>query len=313
MRIRKDGYAYFNLANEYLALNRLDETKATVDQAIAQKLDTPDLPLLLYNLAFLQNNPAMMKQQLASMRGKPQEDWLLSAQSFTEAYYGRLQASREFTHQTVDSAKRNDTQEVAARYEADAAVREAEFGNGAEARRLATSALAMFPHGQGVRLLAAMALALAGDASGAKKLADQLNSDYPLDTIVQGYWIPTIRAAIELSHGSAAKAIEFLQPASSYELGGDLSPAYVRGQAYLAAHDGKAAAAEFQKLLDHRGIVLNAPHGALAHLQLGRAYVMAGDTSKAKNAYQDFLALWKDADPDIPILKQAKAEYARLQ
>jgi hypothetical protein len=294
-------------------LNRLDEAQATVDQAIAQKVDTPALPLLLYNLAFLQNNPAMMKQKLASMRGKPQEEWLLSAQSFTEAYYGRLQASREFTHQAVDSAKRNETQEVAARYEADAAVREAEFGNDAEARRLSTAALALFPGGQGVRLRAAAGLALAGDASGAKKLAGQLNADFPLDTIVQGFWLPTIHAAIELSHGSSAKAIELLQPASSYELGGDLFPAYVRGVAYLAAHDGKAAAAEFQKLLDHRGIVLNAPHGALAHLQLGRAYVLTGETSKANSAYQDFFALWKDADSDIPILKQAKAEYAKLQ
>jgi eukaryotic-like serine/threonine-protein kinase len=314
LKLRQDGYGYFNLANVYIALNRLDEAKAVLDQALARKLDTPDLPLALYYLAFLQNNPAVMEQKVASVRGKPQEDWLFSAQSDTEAYYGRLQKAREFTRLAVDSAKRNDAKEVAARYEAGAALREAEFGNLGEARRQAEAGLALFPSGVSARLLAAKAFALAGDISQAQRLADRLNADFSLDTLIQGSSLPTIRAAIELGHGRAARAIEHLQTASAYELGEDgLLPAYVRGEAYLAARDGKAATAEFQKLLDHRGIVLNAPQGSLAHLQLGRAYAMAGDIAKAKIAYQDFLTLWKDADPDIPILKQAKAEYAKLQ
>jgi serine/threonine protein kinase/tetratricopeptide (TPR) repeat protein len=303
---------YANLAIEYLALNRLDEAKATLDQALAHKLDVPNLRTAVYLLAFLRGNPALMSEQAEWAAGKPYENYFLSFQSATEAYYGHARKGLQFTVQAADSAQRNEAKEVAAGYEADAAVREAEFGNLTEARRLATSALALFPGGQGVRLQAATALALIGDAPLAKKLADHLNAEYPLDTIIQGSSLPSIRAAIELSHGSAVKAIELLQRVGSYELGGDLLPAYVRGLAYLAAHDGKAGAAEFQKILDHRGIVLNAPHGALAHLQLGRAYAMSGDASKAKSAYQDFFALWKDADSDLPILKQAKAEYAKL-
>jgi serine/threonine protein kinase/Tfp pilus assembly protein PilF len=304
---------YANLAIEYLALNRLDEAKATLDQALARKLDTYSVRVGMYRLAFLQNNQGAMKEQVDWARGKPgSEDSLLFMQSNTEAYHGYVQKTRDLIRQAVESAIRNDAKEVAAGYEGDAAVREAEFGNAIEARKLATSSLALFPDGQGVHLRAATALALIGDASQAKNLADRISAEYPLDTLIQGSWLPTIRAAIELSHGSAVKAIELLQHVGSYELGGDLLPAYVRGLAYLAAHDGKAGAAEFQKLLDHRGIVLNAPHGALAHLQLGRAYMMSGDRAKAKSAYQDFFALWKDADPDIPILKQAKAEYAKL-
>jgi tetratricopeptide (TPR) repeat protein len=305
---------YGNLAVEYTVLSRLDEAKATLDQALARKMDVRAVRFAMYRLAFLQNNAAAMKQQVDWARGKPgSEDFFLFLQSDTEAYYGRLQKAREFTRQAVDSAMRNDAKEVAANYEAGAALREAEFGNVPEARRQAESGLALFPSGLSARLLAAEAFALAGDISQAQRLADRLNADFPLDTLIQGLSLPTIRAAIELSHGSAAKAIELLQHASSYELGGDLFPAYVRGLAYLAVHDGKAAAVEFQKLLDHRGIVLNAPDGALAHLQIGRAYEMTGDTSKAKSAYQDFLTLWKDADPDIPILKQAKAEYEKLK
>ena len=162
---------------------------------------------------------------------------------------------------------------------------------------------------------AATAFALTGDTSQAQRLADRLNTDFPLFTSIQGYWLPTIRAIIELGHGNVAKALGLLQATSPYELGGGVTllPAYVRGQAYLLAHNGPAATAELQKFLDHRGAVRNSPLGALAHLQIGRAYAMSGDTAKAKSAYQDFLTLWKDADPDIPILKQANAEYAKLQ
>ncbi len=308
-----DGVTYTNLAYEYIALGRLDEAKATLDEESARKLDADAARSAIYFLAFLQNNPALMDEQVKWARRNPNGSGVLSLHSRTEAYYGHLQEAREFNRMAVDSAKRNEGKEVAAGYEAEAAVSEAEFGNVEASRNLVISALALSPDGQGVRLRAARALAMIGDIAQARKIADQLNADYPLDTIVQACSLPTIRAAMELGHGSATRAIELLQAASSYELGGHLFPAYIRGQAYLAAHDGKAAAAEFQKVLDHPGIVLNAPHGALAHLELGRAYAMAGDSSKAKLAYQDFLTLWKDADADIPILKEAKAEYGKLQ
>jgi len=171
-----------------------------------------------------------------------------------------------------------------------------------------------------VKVLAALALARVGEATRAKGLVDELEKSYPSNTLLKLYWLPTINAAIALNKGNSSQAPVFLEPAAPYELGvppplqiGTLYPAYLRGQAYLLAHNGNAAAAEFQKLLAHRGIVVNFPTGALAHLQLGRAYAMSGDMSKAKNAYQDFFALWKDADPDIPILKEAKTEYAKLQ
>jgi eukaryotic-like serine/threonine-protein kinase len=307
---------YGNLALEYMALNRLDEAKATIDQALARKLDVYVVRIAIYQLAFLQNNPAAMKEQVGWARGKPgSEDYLLYLQSRTEAYYGRLPKAREFSRQAVDSAMQNDAKEVAADYEAYAAVREAEFGDKAQAHQEATAALALFPEGQDVSLWAALALAQVGDAQLSQKLVERLNNNFPNDTVVQGYWLPSIRAAGEVANGNASKAIELLQATSSYEMGGPslLLPAFVRGQAHLLARNGMAAAAEFQRILDHRGIVVNQPFGALAHLELGRAYAMAGDSTKAKIAYQDFLTLWKDADPDIPVLKEAKAEYAKLQ
>jgi predicted Zn-dependent protease len=297
-----------------MALNRLDEAKATIDDAEARKLDQLDVRREIYHWAFLQNNSAMMEEQVAWAKGSPgAEDAILAEQSFTEVYHGRLRKARELARLAEESAKRNDAKEVAANYVGAVPLWEAEFGNSGQARQEAENALAAFPEGRNVRVQAASALALAGDASKAQKLVDQLSHDFPLDTIMQGYWLPTIRGAIELRPGRATEAIERLQAASSYELGGDLLFSYIRGQAYLVARNGNAAAAEFQKLLDHRGIVRNSPVGALAHLQFGRAYALSGDKTKARAAYQDFFALWKDADPDIPILKEAKAEYAKLQ
>ena len=223
------------------------------------------------------------------------------------------------------SAKRAEEKETAALWQVNAALREALFGNATEARRRAVGALAL-SNGGDVQYGAAVALALAGNAARAEVLADDLGARFPEDTIVQLNYLPTLRAQLALSPNASArssgagssKAIEALQVAAPYELGRvgalySLHPAYVRGEAYLAAHQGGEAAAEFQKILDHRGIVVNEAIGALAHLQIGRAYAMQGDTAKARAAYQDFLTLWKDADPDIPVLKQAKAEYAKLQ
>ena len=312
---------YTNLGQDYLALNRLDEAKATFEQAAANRLDDPYLHLNMYYLAFLQGDVAAMQQQVSWAMGKPgTEDLLLSAHSDTEAYHGRLVKARDLSQHAVDSAKSNDAKETAAIWEINQALREAEFGNATQARQFASAALALAPLGRDVQLLAALALARAGDAVSAQQFTDKLNSDFPLSTVLQHYWLPTVQAEIELTHGNPARAIEVLHSASTYELGdppqfqpGTLYPVYVRGQAYLRAGNGTAAAQEFQKIIDHRGIVLNFPLGALAHVGLARACALSGDTARAKGAYQDFFALWKDADPAIPILKEAKAEYAKLQ
>jgi len=204
-------------------------------------------------------------------------------------------------------------------WQVNAALREAEFGNSAAAKQDVAAALTLAP-GRDVKMLSALTLARIGETSRAKAIVEELQKSYPSQTVLKVYWLPTIKAAIELNANNSSQALVFLEAAAPYELGappqlqlGTLYPAYLRGQAQLMAHNGNAAADEFQKFLDHRGIVVNFPLGALAHLGLGRAYTLSGDTAKAKTAYQDFLTLWKDADPDIPILKEAKAEYAKLQ
>jgi eukaryotic-like serine/threonine-protein kinase len=312
------GEAYAILVFSYLSLNRLKEAWATAEEAQAKKFDSPYLRVLLYQLAFLQNDAAGMARQVAWAAGKPGvEDVLLAYEADTAAYSGRLGEAREFSRRAVASAERAEEKEVAASYEAEAALREALFGNPAEAHQRAAAALAL-SSGREVQNGAALALAFAGDAVRAQAPADDLGKRFPEGTIVQFNYLPTIHAQLTLNHEDAGKAIEALQPVGSNELGTGgsfyaLYPIYVRGEAYLTAHQGSEAAAEFQKILDHRGIVFNEPIGALAHLQIGRAYAMQGDTAKAKAAYQDFLTLWKDADPDIPILIAAKAEYAKLQ
>jgi tetratricopeptide (TPR) repeat protein len=243
---------------------------------------------------------------------------LLSFQSDTEAYYGRLVKARDFSRRAVDSAVRDDSKETAGLWQVNAALREAEFGNPAAAKQDVAAALALTP-GRDVKLLAALTLARIGEAARAKAIVEELEKNYGSDTILKVYWLPTIQAAAELNANNSAQAIVFLEAAAPYELGqppqlpmGTMYPVYIRGQAQLLVHNGAAAAAEFQKFLDHRGVTLNFPLGALAHLGLARAYAIQGDTAKAKTAYQDFFGLWKDADADIPILIAAKAGYAKL-
>ncbi|HJY86963.1 MAG TPA: hypothetical protein VKE24_09015, partial [Candidatus Acidoferrales bacterium] len=273
----------------------------------------------LYEVAFLRGDATEMQHQVAWAAGKPEaEDLLLSSQSDTDAFSGWLARARELSRRAMESARRNDQKETAATWQMNAALREAEFGNAARARDQAASALALAST-RDVQILAALALARSGDTARAGKIADELAKRFPLNTMINGYWLPTIRAAIEINRGNPAKAIELLQAAAPYDLaspapsGGTLYPAYMRGQAYLVLRRGSEAAPEFQKFLDHLGIVQNYPLGALAHLGLARAYAMQGDPGKARAAYQDFFTLWKDADPDIPILQQAKAEYAKLK
>jgi eukaryotic-like serine/threonine-protein kinase len=311
---------YGNLAQANLALNRLDDAKKAIEQAQQRKLDGDLLHWRIYQLAFSKGDAPEMERQVAWAAGKPgSEDTLLSFQSDTEAYYGRLVKARDFSRRAVDSAVRDDSKESAALRQVNAALREAEFGNTAAAKQGVAAALALVP-GRDVKLLAALALARIGEASGARAIVEELEKNYSSDTLLKIYWLPTLKAAMELNANNSTQATMFLEAAAPHELGlppqfevATMYPVYIRGQAQLMAHNGAAAATEFQKFLDNRGVTVNFPLGALAHLGLARAYAMQGDTAKACAAYQDFFALWKDADPDIPILIAAKSEYAKVQ
>jgi serine/threonine protein kinase len=317
---RSNSIAPENLCQTYTALNRLDEAKAVLDQGLANGIDPSEFASFYYSLAFLRNDRDAMGKQLALVAGKAgHEDSVLSEQSDTEAYHGRLKQAREYSQRAAESARHNGTMEVAAGWVVNEGLREAEFGNFSEARRAAASAVQLSPGSRYIRSVAALVQARAGDASEAQKTADALAKEFPQDTFVNSYWLPMALAAIELNRHNPAKAVEELRAAQGYELGQPspplalLSVLYLRGSALLAAGQPKEAAAEFQRILDHPGIVLNSLVGSLAHLGLGRALAADGEPAKARTPYQDFLALWKDADPDIPILKQAKAEYAKLQ
>ena len=320
LRLEPSIVEYTNLAGAYLALGRVDDAGKAIEQAKARNLDGDFLHQEIYYLSFIKVNAAEMERQVAWASGKPgTEDLLLSCQSDTEAYYGSLGKARDFSRRAVDAAVRANAKEAAALWQVNAAMREAEFGNSAAAKQDVASALTLAP-GRDVKLFASLALARAGETARAKAIVEELEKNYPSQTVLKVYWLPTIKAAMELNANNPAQATVFLEAAAPYELGqpaqlqlGTMYPAYIRGQAQLMAHNGPGAAAEFQKFLDHRGLVTNFPLGALAHLGLARAYALSGDTVKAKTAYQDFLTLWKDADPDIPILKEAKAEYAKLQ
>jgi eukaryotic-like serine/threonine-protein kinase len=317
-RIEPSLTGYGNLAGIYMNLNRLDDARAVLEQAKANKLDGMVIRLTWYSLAFLNGDTAEMDRQAAWAAGRPgEEDAVLSTQSDTEAYFGRLAKARDFSRRAVDAAVRADSKETAALWQANAALREAEFGNAAVAKQQVAGALARAP-GRDVKVLAAMTMARAGDPARAKAIVEQLEKTEATNTLLKIYWLPTIKAAIELNSNNSAEALIDLEAPAPYELGGPvpiggLYPVYIRGLAFLTARNGTAATGEFQKIIDHRSIVLNLPLGALAHLQLGRAYVLSGNTAKARSAYQDFFNVWKDADGDIPILKEAKAEYAKLQ
>ena len=313
---------YLNLGEIYLALNRFDEARTITGEALERKLEGIPLHLNRYALAFFQGNSSAMKQEADWAVGKPgAEDWMLSLESDTEAWSGRLGKARELSRQAVESARRGDEKEPAALWQANAAIREALFGNADAARQNAAAAAALAPGSRDAEAHAALAYALAADTAHAQSLADDLAKRFPEDTVVQSVWLPTIRAQMETDRKNPARAIELLKTAASYELGmlsdsavnSCLYPVYVRAEAYLSAQQGAAAAAEFQKILDHRGLLWNCATGAIAHLGLARAYAIQGDTAKARAAYQDFLALWKDADADIPVLIAAKAEYAKLK
>jgi serine/threonine protein kinase/tetratricopeptide (TPR) repeat protein len=323
--------SYVNLADYALALQRFDETRQIIHDA-TPKLDDFAFHDALYALAFLGADAAAMAEQQQWFAGKPEaENYGLSLASDTEAYAGHLVKARELTKRAVDSAIRTDSKETGAIFQDNAALREAAYGNSVEARQLAAQALKLAPGSQGVESEAALAFAMAGEMARADSLARELGKRFPLDTQMQSLWLPAIRTQLALDKKDPAVALNIAQAASPLELGqivfvnnlSCLYPVYVRGEAYLAAGQGNAATAEFQKILDHGGIVWNCWTGALARLGLARADALEARTSqrvdanapriRALAAYKDFLSLWKDADPDIPILKQAQAEYAKLK
>jgi eukaryotic-like serine/threonine-protein kinase len=314
---------FTNLVSHYTALGRLEDAKAIYEQALAGKLDNPYLHLNRYAVAFLEGDSREMQQQIAWASGSPQaENLLMSAASDTEAYYARLGSARELSRRASESALRSDQKETAAEWQMNAALREAEFGNSARAREQARSALHI-ARNDDLEILAALTFARAGDPENTQPIADNLARRYPLDTATNRYWLPSIRAAMAIAAHNPGAAIGFLSTTiSPYELGNPLPqpeigpclyPIYLRGQAYLLLNRGTEASTEFQKFLDHRGLTVNCPLGALAHLGLARAYALMGSRDKSIARYREFLTLWKDADPDIPILKQAKAEYAKLR
>jgi eukaryotic-like serine/threonine-protein kinase len=323
------GYA--NLATYALALQRFDEARRMIHEAQARKLDDATIHNALYALAFLGLDSAAMAEQQQWYAGQPEENWGFALASDTEAYAGHVGKARGLTKQAVESSIRADSRETGAIYEANAALEQAAYGNTAEARQSAAEALKLAPASQGVRVEAALAFAMAGDTAQAESLAEDLGRRFLMDNQMQPLWVSVIQAQLALHKKNPGLALNDLQAASPIELGAIpfvnnvscLYHVYVRGEAYLAAGQGNAAAAEFQKILDHSGIVWNCWTGALARLGVARANALESRTmqgvdadaarARALAAYKNFLTLWKDADPDIPILKQAKAEYARLQ
>ena len=307
-------FGYDHAALAYLSLNRLEEARSILQRSVDAKADNLFVHRALYELAFLNGDADGMERELKWAAGKPSEYLLLVQPANVAASRGQMQKAGELVLRSVQVSNRLGFKETTADTQADFAVTQAELGNASKAKELAASSSAL-AHGRRNMEPVAEALAMTGDVSRAQAIADDLGRRFPDDTILRQVNIPVVRALIELQRKAPEKAIEALQAATPYEMGygQNLFPVYVRGLAYLQAKRGPEAVAEFQKIVDHRSIAPVAPEHSLAKLGLGRAYGLTGDTAKAKAAYQDFLALWKDADPDVPIHQQAKAEYAKLQ
>src|ERR1700685_1961179 len=310
---------YGNLANMYIYVNRLKDARQTIQEAQQKNFDDLVLRGDLYSLAFLSGDTEEMERDVAWGAGRPnEEDQMLNIHADTQAYYGRLEKARDLARRASDSAVRSDAKETGAQWLAYQGLREAELGNVAAARQGVARALALAPR-RDVKVLSALALARTGETAQSKTLLEELQKSEPTNTYLKVYWFPVIESSIAMAQQAPDRAIVALEPSLPYELGSPppttstMYPAYIRGLACLVQKNGPAAVVEFQKFLDHPTVVQNFLLGSLAHLQLARAYVVSGDTAKAKTAYQDFLTLWKAADPDVPILKEAKAEYAKLQ
>ena len=318
LRLESTVTGYGNLLGDYINVNRLNDARQTIQEAQKKGFDGLGIRSNVYALAFLSGDTGEMERQVAWAAGRPgEEDRMLNTHADTQAYSGRLEKARDLSRRAADSAVRADAKETAAQWLAFQALREAELGNVAAARQGVDRALTLAP-GRYVKVAAALALARSGETTQSRTIFEALQKSDPTNTYLKVYWFPVIEASIAMGQQAPDRAMVALEPALPYELGGPppgivMYPAYIRGLAYLAQKNGPAAAAEFQKFLDHAGIVQNFLLGSLARLQLARAYAISSETAKAKTAYQYFLTLWKDADPDIPILKEAKAEYAKLQ
>jgi len=321
---------YVNLGTADLALGRIDEARKTMQQAETRQLEDPNIHINLYATAFISGDTTAMAKESAWLEGRPEYASLgLALEADSEAYAGHLSKARTLTQRAADSALQTDSKENAALWRANAAFRESVFGNFAEAARAAGDAIKAAPASKGVALESALALAIAGDSAQAESLAKDLSKRFPLDTQVQSLWLPMIEAQLQLNKHNAAGAVELLGKAESVELAlipftqntSCMYATYVRGQAYLSLGKGDAAAAEFQKILDHPGLVWNCPAGAVAWLGLARGRALEAHAANAdpaartsaERAYQDFLARWKDADAEIPVLKEAKAEEGKVR
>ena len=316
--------AYADLMREYFWLDHLGEAKAAYQQALARNINISGLHLIRYWIAFSESDQAEMDRQMAWAENKRDEGDFLVIASAGEEFYGRLVKARELRERAVKAYQRNGRGNEAHLYKAWWAFREALYGNVERARQIDTAKLVWGSAYPWMPVARARTLALIGDSTHAEALADDLARRYPVHKTIQGYWLPVIHAQIEMDHHHPARAIQLLQATVSLEFNGwgELYADYLRGQAYLGLRQGSEAAAEFQKLLEHRGLVSFDPWDALTHLQIARACAIQAQSAtgpnagalcaKARAAYQDFLTLWKDADRDIPILKQAKAEYAKL-
>jgi tetratricopeptide (TPR) repeat protein len=303
---------------DMLALNRFDDARSDFNYALSQKLDDDNLRLNAYGLFFVTGDTKGMAEQVSWFDGKPElQHEMLAAEADTEAYYGHLQKARDLTRRAVEAAVRAGNKDSAGGWHAAAAIREAYFGNYSEGQREAASALSLSPGTRDVAAVAAFVYAESGDSARAESLSQDLNKRFPLDTSAQSFWLPIIQAQLAYSKKNVSRALELLQTVSPLDISNSAiscAPSiYLRGESNLASQQGSAAAAEFQKILDHRGFVQNCSTGALAHLQVGRAEALAGDSTKARAAYQDFFTLWKDADSDIPILREAKSEFDKLK
>ena len=313
----KDPYAYQNLAGGYRSLGRSDEAKAVAEQAIAQKVEPWTIHVLLYSLAFIRGDETAMRQEVEGSQGKPQEPVVIILEAQGECAQGRIKKARESYARAVNAAKIQGYKEFAANVVAAEATCDSELGFLIEARQAITTALSL-PDSRDSRSIAAYVFARIGDSAQSQKLVSELAKEWQFDTLLNQVWLPLAQATNDLQRNHQAEAIARLESAAPYEWGGPPSgavywPIYIRGEAFLKARDGVKAAAEYQKILDHRGIDPTSKLYSLARLGVGRAYALQRDTPRARAAYQDFLTVWKDSDPDIPILKQAKAEYAKLQ
>jgi tetratricopeptide (TPR) repeat protein len=323
LRLEPDSLAWYeNLSTAYIALMRLDDAEANLNEAFAKKLEDPSLHANMYAVDFLRGDSAGMEREVAAAMGKPSgEDMMLALQSDTEAYYGHQKKARELSRRAVESAQKAELAEPAAIWEALGALREAAFGNVDEARKGAVDVLKLATNSRDAQILAALVFARAGDSARAQAMMDDFRARYVSNTLVQTAWLPTIQAQTEILRGNPAKGVDLLQAVKPYERGeliGNLSnccmvPVYLRGEAYLKAGKGPQAVIEFQKILDSRGVVVNCWAGSLARLGKARAQALAGYSSAARTDYKQFFALWKDAEAEIPVLKAARAEYAKLK